>query len=63
MDSSPTTPTDKVTVSGPGPHTAAVIGQTHTTLAPGFSLMAAAVVSLVAVLCARETSRTPLRES
>ncbi|OMH31484.1 MFS transporter [Tersicoccus sp. Bi-70] len=40
-----------------------LIGQTHNDLAPGFYLMAAAVVSLAAVLCARETSRTPLRES
>ncbi|WP_229659869.1 MFS transporter [Tersicoccus solisilvae] len=40
-----------------------LIAQTHNDLAPGFYLMAAAVISLVAVLFARETSRTPLRES
>jgi MHS family proline/betaine transporter-like MFS transporter len=38
-----------------------LIGMTHSKLAPGWYLMAAAVVSLIAVLCARETSKEPLR--
>ena len=38
-----------------------LIGMTHSKLAPGWYLMAAAVVSLAAVLCARETFKAPLR--
>ena len=38
-----------------------LIQQTGSKLAPGFYLMAAAFVSLVAVAYARETSRDPLR--
>jgi MHS family proline/betaine transporter-like MFS transporter len=38
-----------------------LIGMTHSKLAPGWYLMAAAVISLIAVLCAKETSRQALR--
>jgi MHS family proline/betaine transporter-like MFS transporter len=37
-----------------------LIGLMHTKLAPPWYLVAAAVVSLIAVLCAKETSRRPL---
>lgn len=37
-----------------------LIGLLHTTLAPAWYLVAAALVSLLAVLCAKETSRKPL---
>jgi MHS family proline/betaine transporter-like MFS transporter len=37
-----------------------LIGVLHTKLAPAWYLVAAAIVSLVAVLCAKETSRAPL---
>ncbi len=39
-----------------------LIGMLGTSLAPGWYLMAAAAIALSAVLCARETSREPLRE-
>lgn len=39
-----------------------LIGLTHSKLAPGWYLVAASVVSLVAVLFAAETSRKPLRQ-
>ena len=38
-----------------------LIAKTGSNLAPGFYLMAAALVSLVAVAYSRETSRDPLR--
>ncbi|WP_427016560.1 MFS transporter [Pseudarthrobacter sp. P1] len=38
-----------------------LIGMSGSKLAPGWYLMAAAVVSLIAVLCARETSKDPLK--
>ncbi|GAB2741112.1 MFS transporter [Sinomonas soli] len=37
-----------------------LIGLLHTKLAPAWYLVAAAIVSLIAVLCAKETSRRPL---
>ncbi|WP_179429843.1 MFS transporter [Spelaeicoccus albus] len=40
-----------------------LIGVTHSRLAPGWYLMLAAVVCLAAVLCAKETSHEPLRET
>ncbi|MHA7172737.1 MFS transporter [Arthrobacter monumenti] len=39
-----------------------LIGMLGTSLAPGWYLMLAAAIALSAVLCARETSREPLRE-
>jgi MFS transporter, MHS family, proline/betaine transporter len=40
-----------------------LIGMSGNLLAPGWYLMAAALISLVAVACAKETSRQPLRHS
>lgn len=39
-----------------------LIGVLHTKLAPAWYLVAAALISLVAVLCAKETSRKPLAQ-
>jgi len=38
-----------------------LIASSGSKLAPGFYLMAAAVVSLIAVACAKETSKDPLQ--